>query len=88
MRDRVDEFPRKGGSHKRGSYRLEPGQSLAPTHKSTESSEMRNDLVMVDAIVIDGISGFVEASTPNKFAIDFPQFSSLLRASYDAQNMG
>lgn len=59
--------------------------NLAPKAQSTTNSAEKNDPMISDAILIDGVAGFVERTRNRTFELDLNSFPSLVRASYDAQ---
>lgn len=59
--------------------------NLTPKALSTTSSAEKNDPLINDAILIDGISGFVERTRTRSFFDDFSQYLELIRTSYNSQ---
>lgn len=45
----------------------------------------KNDPLISDIILIDGVNGFVERARQKHFQLDYSAFLSLVCASYDAQ---
>lgn len=59
--------------------------NLAPKALSTTSSAEKNDPLINEAILIDGISGFIERTRTRSFYNDFSQYLELVRTSYNSQ---
>ncbi len=65
--------------------RREEAPDLTPKYKSTTPSVDRNDPMMTDAVLLEGIAGLQAATHPRTFKNDYSQFSEIVRASYVAQ---
>lgn len=58
---------------------------LAPKHVSTEFTAERNDPLMSEFAITDGVSGFLEVFQPRDFQVDYSGYMNLLEMSYNAQ---
>lgn len=61
------------------------GVDLSPKALSTVASPLKNDPMIKDGVLVDGICGMVEDTKHRDFAIDMSGFSELVRSSYNAQ---
>lgn len=83
----VDPPPVARGNHniKREMKTTSVVPNLTPKALSTTSSAENNDPLISDAILIDGISGFIERTRTRSFFDDFSQYLELIRTSYNSQ---
>lgn len=58
-----------------------PGK-FNPTALTTVGTVERNDPLLSDAILVDGISGAVECAKDRNFELDFSQFIQIVKSSY------
>lgn len=61
------------------------GPSLQPKHTSDNTTAEKNDPMVANGVLIEGLSGYTEIHQQRKFAIDMSGFNQLLRSSYDIQ---
>ncbi len=60
-------------------------ESIKPKALSTTNTAEKNDPLISDSVLIDGVNGFVERTRQRHFQLDYSAYISLVRASYDAQ---
>lgn len=57
-------------------------QAFAPTHLSTSGSQERNDPLLLDSVLVDGINGAVACARERNFQLDYSQYIQIIKSSY------
>jgi hypothetical protein len=62
-----------------------PNINLQPKAQSRTATVEKNDPLVNEALLIEGVSGMVQRTTRRRFTVDLSAYSELVRASYDTQ---
>lgn len=85
MSDSSKSKQKKGGFHRSAGRRLAPdalAEAIKPKALSTVATPERNDPMLKDSILVEGISGMVMCPRTREFSLDYSQFVVLVETSY------